>query len=100
MAIQTRLGQQGIGVRPYAGFIAKTAAPGAGDHLFVDGTRLGQMAIGVRPYAGFIAKSAAAAVDAARILPAAVVRLSAQRVADRAFVNKQSRQTRLPKSEM
>ncbi len=40
------------------------------------------------------------AAAAERLLPAAVVRLSAQRTADRAFVNKQSRQNRLPKSEM
>ncbi len=43
---------------------------------------------------------AVVAVALARLLPAAVVKLSAQRVADRAFVNKQSRQARLPKSEM
>ncbi len=43
---------------------------------------------------------AVAAAAITRLLPAAVVKLSAQRVADRAFVHKQSRQARLPKSEM
>ncbi len=58
MAIQTRLGQQGVGVRPYLGFVAKTEfiAPR------LNTTRLGQQAIGVRPYAGFVAKTEATAV--------------------------------------
>ena len=63
MAIQTRLGQHGIGVRPYLGFVAKTAAPTGGPHPFADGTRLGQMAIGVRPASGFVAKAEVIVVE-------------------------------------
>lgn len=65
MAIQTRLGQQGIGVRPYAGFVAKQPAA-AGPHPFSNGTRLMQMAIGGRPYLGFVAKGVAAAAGPPR----------------------------------
>lgn len=59
MAAKTRLGQIGVGVERYAGFVAKEVSrPPV--------TRLGQIGVGVERYRGFVAKTAAGGGATAR----------------------------------